>query len=205
MGVQLNFVNQSNDANKSQIVIFQKNVASDFEELAVAWRVIKYCGQGDNHPFTFPLGLQVGASDSYGNHTPQLEAQFGQQFQLSLSSSGDRLAPAGYGASSNEVQVINALPRGAINASCYKDGRLLAVKTAIAPQQKAVFGFKPSIWIGAASQIEQGQVMNSAILADMHTEISLLGISRADIVMRGGGAGTGSTPLSFTLENVVMC
>ncbi|WP_336694082.1 hypothetical protein [Delftia acidovorans] len=205
MGVQLNFVNQSNDANTSQIVIFQKNVASDFEELPVAWRVIKYCGQGDNHPFTFPLGLQVGASDSYGNHTPQLEAQFGQQFQLSLSSSGDRLAPAGYGASSNEVQVINALPRGAINASCYKDGRLLAVKTAIAPQQKAVFGFKPSIWIGAASQIEQGQVMNSAILADIHTEISLLGISRADIVMRGGGAGAGSTPLSFTLENVVMC
>src|SRR2546429_5481525 len=48
-GVQLNFVNQSNDANNSQIVIFQKNVASDFEELAVAWRVIKYCGQGDNH------------------------------------------------------------------------------------------------------------------------------------------------------------
>lgn len=205
MGVQLNFVNQSNDANKSQIVIFQKNVASDFEELAVAWRVIKYCGQGDNHPFTFPLGLQVGASDSYGNHTPQLEAQFGQQFQLSLSSSGDRLAPAGYGASSNEVQVINALPRGAINASCYKDGRLLAVKTAIAPQQKAVFGFKPSIWIGVASQIEQGQVMNSAILGDINTEISLLGISRADIVMRGGGAGAGSTPLSFTLENVVMC
>lgn len=205
MGVQLNFVNQSNDANNSQIVIFQKNVASDFEELAVAWRVIKYCGQGDNHPFTFPLGLQVGASDSYGNHTPQLEAQFGQQFQLSLSSSGDRLAPAGYGASSNEVQVINALPRGAINASCYKDGRLLAVKTAIAPQQKAVFGFKPSIWIGVASQIEQGQVMNSAILADIHTEISLLGISRADIVMRGGGAGAGSAPLSFTLENVVMC
>ncbi|MBJ2140531.1 hypothetical protein JC796_07315 [Delftia acidovorans] len=205
MGVQLNFVNQSNDANNSQIVIFQKNVASDFEELAVAWRVIKYCGQGDNHPFTFPLGLQVGASDSYGNHTPQLEAQFGQQFQLSLSSSGDRLAPAGYGASSNEVQVLNSLPRGAINASCYKDGRLLAVKTAIAPQQKAVFEFKPSIWIGVVSQIEQGQVMNSAILSDINTEISLLGISRADIVMRGGGAGPGSTPLSFALENVVMC
>lgn len=205
MGVQLNFVNQSNDANNSQIVIFQKNVASDFEELAVAWRVIKYCGQGDNHPFTFPLGLQVGASDSYGNHTPQLEAQFGQQFQLSLSSSGDRLAPAGYGASSNEVQVLNALPRGAINASCYKDGRLLAVKTAIAPQQKAVFEFKPSIWIGVVSQIEQGQVMNSAILGDINTEISLLGVSRADIVMRGGGAGAGSTPFSFTLENVVMC
>ena len=36
MGVQLNFVNQSNDANNSQIVIFQKNVASDFEEIGRA-------------------------------------------------------------------------------------------------------------------------------------------------------------------------
>src|SRR5256885_10484866 len=33
------------------------------------------------------------------------------------------LAPAGYGASSNEVQVLNSLPRGAINASCYKEDR----------------------------------------------------------------------------------
>ena len=133
MGVQLNFFNQSNDANHPQIVIFQKNVASDLDAPAVAWRVIKYCGQGDNHPFTFPLGLQVGASDSHGNCTPQLEAQYGQQFQMAPSTAGDRLAPAGYGASSKEVQVLNALPQGAINASCYKDGRLLAVKTAIAP------------------------------------------------------------------------
>lgn len=205
MGVQLNFVNQSNDANHPQIVIFQKNVASDFEELAVAWRVIKYCGQGDNHPFHFPLGLQVGASDSYGNCTPQLEAQYGQQFQMALGSGGDRLAAAGYGPNSKEVQVLNALPQGAINASCYKDGRLLAVKTAIAPRQKAVFEFKPSIWIGVASQIQQGQIMNSAIVSQINTEISLLGVSRADIVMRGGGPGANSSPFSFRLENVVMC
>ena len=205
MGVQLNFFNQSNDANHPQIVIFQKNVASDLDAPAVAWRVIKYCGQGDNHPCTFPLGLHVGARDSHGNCTPQLEAQYGQQFQMAPSTAGDRLAPAGYGASSKEVQVLNALPQGAINASCYKDGRLLAVKTAIAPRQKAVFEFKPSIWIGVASHIQQGQIMNSAIVSQMNTEISLLGISRADIVMRGGGSGANSRPFSFSLENVVMC
>lgn len=53
-GVQLNFVNQSNDANNSQIVIFQKNVASDFE-LAVAWRVIKYFRPG-RQPRCLPAG-----------------------------------------------------------------------------------------------------------------------------------------------------
>jgi hypothetical protein len=204
MDVQLNFINNSNDNNNSSIVIFQKNVATSFDELAVAWQVIQYCGQGDNHPFTFPMRMQVGASDSYGNYTPQLDAQYGQLFQMTLTTSGDRLVSAGSGTSSKEVQVLNSLYKGAINASIYKSGRLLAVKTSIAPQQKAVFEFKPTIWIGVASQVVQGQVMNSAIISDINTEISLLGIASADIVMTGGGSGPNATPFQFTLENIQM-
>jgi hypothetical protein len=204
MGVQLNFINQSNDTNNSQIVIFQKNVASDFEELAVAWRVIRNCGQGDKHPFSFPLSMQIAASDSYGNYTPQLNAQDGELFRMTLTASGDRLVPAGRGTSSREVQLLNALPRGAINASCYKDGKLLAVKNSIAPQQRAVFAFKPTLWIGIASQAVQGEVMGSATLSNINTEISLMGIASADIVMTGGGPGPDSRPFSFLLENIVM-
>lgn len=205
MNVQLNFVNNSNDMNNSEVVMFQKNVATNFDELAVAWQVIKYCGPGDNHPFTFPMGMQVGASDSYGNYTPQLEAQNGQLYLMRLTSTGDRLVAAGSGTSSKEVQVLNDLPKGAINASIYKDGKLLAIKTSIAPQQKAVFEFKPTIWIGVASQIVQGQVMNSAIIANINTELSLLGIASADIVMTGGGSGANAKPFDFHLENIVMC
>ncbi|MGE0332811.1 MAG: hypothetical protein AB7P37_19205 [Ramlibacter sp.] len=204
MDVQLNFINNSNDANNSQVVIFQKNVATDFDELAVAWHVIQYCGQGDSHPFRFPLTMQAGASDSYGNYTPQLPAEHGQMFMMQLTAAGDTLVHGGPATSMNEVQVLNALPKGAINASIYKDGRLLAVKTSIAPQQKAVFQFKPTIWIGVASQVVQGQVMNSAILSSINTELSLLGIASADIVMTGGGPGANSTPFQFSLENIVM-
>lgn len=204
MNIQLNFINNSNDTNNSEIVIFQKNVATNFDELAVAWQVIKYCGQGDNHPFTFPLGMQVGASDSYGNYTPQLPAQNGQQFQMMLTTSGDRLVAAGSGTSATEVQVLNNLPKGAINASIYKAGKLLATKTSIAPQQKAVFEFKPTIWIGVASQVVQGQVMNSAIISSINTELSLLGIASADIVMTGGGPGAQARPFEFSLQNLVM-
>ena len=46
--IQLNLINNSNDTNNSQIVIFQKNVATSFNEIAVAWQVIQDCGQGDN-------------------------------------------------------------------------------------------------------------------------------------------------------------
>lgn len=204
MAVKLNFINQSNDLNNSQIVIFQKNVATDFDELSVAWKVIQYCGQGDNHPFIFPMGLSVGSSDSYGNYTPQIKAQNGELYKMALTASGNQLVAGGPGTSPKEVQVLNGLPKGAITASCYKDGRLLATKTSIAPQQKAVFQFKPTIWIGVVSQVEQGEVMNSAIISSVNTEISLLGIASADIVMTGGGPGPNSQPFAFNLDNVVM-
>lgn len=204
MDIQLNFINNSNDLNNSDVVVFQKNVASNFDELAVAWTVIRYCSQGDNHPFTYPLSQTVAASDSWGNYTPQLNAQPGQLFQMVRTPSGDKLTPGGSGTSSREIQVLNSLPQGSINPCIYKAGRLLATKTSVAPDQKAVFEFKPTIWIGVVSQVEQGQVMNSAILSSINTEISLLGIASADIVMTGGGSGPNARPFAFNLENVVM-
>jgi len=204
MDIQLNFINQSNDTNNSEVVVFQKNVATDFDELAIAWQVIQNCGMGDNHPFAFPMTMEVGAADSWGNYTPRMTAQNGQLFAVQLTASGDQLVQSGTGTSPSEVQVLNGLPKGAINANIYKAGKLLAAKTSIAPQQKAVFQFKPTIWIGVASEIEEGQVMNSAIISNINTEISLLGIASADIVMTGGGPGSNSTPFQFTLSNVVM-
>lgn len=204
MDIQLNFINNSNDTNNSEIAIFQKNGATNFDELAVAWLVIKYCGRGDNHPFEFPLGMQVGASDSYGNFTPQLYAQNGQLFAMKQTTSGDQLQAMGAGTSAKEVQVLNLLPKSAINASIYKAGKLLATKTSIAPQQKAVFEFKPTLWIGVASQVVQGEIMNSAIISSINTELSLLGIASANIVMTGGGPGKSATPFSFHLKNSVM-
>ncbi len=132
--MDVNIKNNSNDTNNPEIVIFQKNVATNFDELAVAWQVIKYCGQGDNQPFTFPMGWQVDNNDSYGNYTPQLAAQNGQLFKMSLTTSGYRLVSTGNGTSSKEVEVLYSLPKDAINASIDKDGKLLAIKTSIAPE-----------------------------------------------------------------------
>ncbi|HEY0105590.1 MAG TPA: hypothetical protein VGB91_05850 [Rhizomicrobium sp.] len=203
MDIRLNFINQSNDQNNSQVVIFQKNVATDASEPAVAWQVIHNCGQGDNHPFVYPMHTAIGASDSYGNYTPQLAAAPGQMFKMTLTQSGDQLVEHGEGSDPSEYQILNALRTGAINAHAFKDGKLFAQVTAIAPQQKAAFAFKPTIWIGAVSQVEEGAVMNSAILSSINTEISLLGIASADIVMTGGGPGPSSTPFQFTLQNIV--
>lgn len=202
MTVQLNFVNNSNDLNNSSIVIFQKNVATDIEELPVAWKVIQNCSVGDNHPFVWAHEMSVASSDMWGNFHPALGAHPGQGFSVHQTGTGDALSADDPATSPEEVEVRNNLPQGSINANIFKDNHLLAIRTAVSPEQSARFAFKPSIWIGAASQVEQGAVMHTAMVDNVHTELSLLGIASADIVMTGGGAGPDAMPFSFTLENV---
>lgn len=201
MDIEITFINQSADANNSEVVIFQKNVATNFEEIAVAWRVIKNCGLNWTHKFAYPMNFYVGAADSYGNCSDLVLAQNGQKWDVVYSTSGDVLQLDAEGASSlTEVEVKNTLSTGSVDAQIYKDGKLLATKTGVSPQQKAVFEFKPTIWVGVVSQVEEGDIMNSAILSDINTEISLLGITTANLIMTGGGTGPNATPFQFTLE-----
>jgi hypothetical protein len=201
--IQLNFINQSKDTNNSSIVIFQKNVAEDFDEIAVAWTVIENCGRLDNHPFLYPLKFQVSSSDSYGNFTPQLTAYDGQAFEMTKTDSGDvlQLASPPTATSPYEVEIQNNLLQGSVNGNITRDGKVLSTKTNLVPGQKAVFQFHPSIWIGAVSQITQGQIMDSAIIQQINTELPLTGISSADIIMTGGGSGKGSSSFEFKLAN----
>lgn len=200
--IDLRLINQSADANNSSVVIFQKNVATTFDELAVAWQVIEHLGAGWIHPFKYDLELGVGAADAWGNYVPQQNSADGQLWTVLRDSSGDQLKPIGPANSSTEVQVLNGLDQGAVSACMFRSGKLLSVKTGVAPGQKAVFVFKPMIWLGVVSQIEEGDVLDSAIMSNVNTQLNLTGIASADIIMSGGGPGKSSRPFNFTLQNV---
>jgi hypothetical protein len=81
----------------------------------------------------------------------------------------------------------------------YKSGKLYAQET---DERHAVFAFQPTIWIGVASQVSEGEVMNSAAVSSV-TELSLHGVASADIVWTGGGQGEGAKRFAFTLTNIV--
>ncbi len=201
--IKLNFINRSKDTNNSNIVIFQKNAADNFGEVAVAWKVIQNCGSLHNHPFTYSMNMQVSASDSYGNYTPQQNAFEGQVFEMINNSTGHLLQLSSNTAQiPRETEVVNELEMGAITANCYRDGKLLATKTGLAPGQRAFFEFRPVIYIGVVYRVEQGDIMTSATISQVNTEINLFGIASADIVMTGGGSGPSATRLIFTLENI---
>ena len=201
--IQLKVLNRSNDINNSNIVVFQKNVSADANVQTIAWRVIKNLGIGDYHPFTYPMAFEIAAKDANGNYMPNQKCTNGQAFEVIMSSSGHVLQRASYPSSSPaEVQVYNNLSLGDIDAQCYRDGKLLAAKTNVSPGMKASFEFLPKIFIGMVSQIEQGAVMSSNIPVQFLTELDLLGVSEADIVLTGGGGGEEATPFVFQMTNI---
>lgn len=202
MDIELTFINQSGDTNNSSVVIFQKNAAAA-EALPVAWTVIENCGKGWSHKFNYPIALYAGVEDSWGNVSDLHPAASGQKWKVVKDASGNQMALDSEPATGpGVVEIKNALPAGTVSAQVYKDGRLLAVNAGLGPQQSAVFEFHPVLYIGVVSQITEGQIMNSAVVSSIRSELSLLGITKANIIMTGGGPGPDATPFKFTLQPI---
>ena len=201
--ISLTFINNSNDANNSQIVIFQKNVELITSQSAVAWRVFPVGEKGNKVSVSYTEDFAVSAIDSYGNETPPLPADPGNRFDMLSAPSGNQLRLNSMPAANPEtIEVHNELPIGVISTNIYKAGALLATKTGIAPGQMAQFNFSPTLCLLHDSSFQQGEIMMLTPLSKTTAEISLLGIKSADVVMTGGGSGTGALPFVFSLENV---
>jgi hypothetical protein len=179
------------------VVIFQKNVAAGSEDLAIAWRVIR-TNPGDSVSFTYSFDTPAEASDAFGNSTEQVAASNGQLLRVT---SGPALSVHGSADLGNQIGVRNDMSQGSIDVQIYRDGRLLAIKKALSPQQPSVFQFPPALWIGVVSNVIEGKIIDSAIIAEINSQLSLTGITDANVTMTGGGGGTHATPYVFSLSN----
>lgn len=203
MDITLNLINQS-DGVSAPVVIFMRNgAAADQNADLVAWQVINNFGPGDQHPLVFAATPQVCATDASGNVTPLLTAQDSQTLEMMTSATGVKLSASGAFGIPDGFRVSNGLPAGAIDVSVFNSGKLCAIAKSLAPQQTAPFIFRPILWIGAASGITEGQVLSAADLRDLLTELSLLGVASADIVM-SVQSGSTNQQVTFELENIVV-
>lgn len=201
MTIRLKFINQS-DGGRQDVVLFQRDTLASLDELPLAWKVIRNCGRDCYHPFVYPTDFEVAIGDAHGNHSPRVPVANGQALTVTPTPSGRRLALHGQASSSAEIEIANALLRGSVDVNIYKAGLLLVRKTAVAPGQKVVLRLQPTLWIGAASQVEQSSAVRSAVLQGVNTELSLVGFVSADIVMTGGGPAANAPPYVFNLENL---
>jgi len=194
--VVLNYVNASDIVENFTVVVFQKNLAGS--TTAVAWRTLENVGQGDNHPFIYSNTYQIGASDSFGNLLGQLDAAPGQLFEVVSTLSGDTLQFLGESSQTRETQLINNLMVGSVGVLLYRDSLLLAEVNNVPPDQDAVFQMGTSLFFVVTSDVVQGESIPSSVISQS-TELSLLGIASADIILTGGG----NTPFQFNFQNVV--
>jgi len=197
--VILNFINNSDTVHGPQVVVFQKNTDEQgYFQLPVAWKVIESGSYGDVYPFTFSMRNYLAIGDDFGNFSPKQTVQNDQCWAFG----GDPdigLVMTGKAGDARTFEILNNKVSGAIHANVFKDGCLLASVPNIRPQNKVIFCFEPSIFIGVASETREGYAMNSAIAEKIDTKISLLGILSADIVMTGGT----DSPYTFTLQNIM--
>ena len=204
MNIALRFINRSNDCGNSEVVLFQRKVVPEFDELAIAWRVIRYCGRDCIHPFVYSSDVEIALGDDHGNFSPRMVATNGSRFVVAAHPGGrPRLTSSTEGTVQSDIEVVNQMGRGAVNVNAFVAGRLIAAKSAVAPGQKAVFRFSPVLWIGVGSQIDEGKALASAVISSANTPFELAGIASADIVMTGGGGGETARPFQFELENVL--
>jgi hypothetical protein len=202
--IYLNFINKTDaDAGKVDVVFYQRNFAIEFGEIAVAWKVIQNSERLDQESFKYSTNYSIAIADSFGNYTPQVSASNGASYDVIEGGSGIMpqisSIPAG---NPEEIEIRNSLKTGEISTNCYRDGKLLATRTNINPGEKAFFEFKPQLFIGVVSGIQQGDVLYDDVITLLNSQINLFGVTSADIVLKGGGTGSASVPFSVALENI---
>lgn len=197
--ISIKFVNNSNDVNDSEILVFQENTAMSYSNIAVAWQVIENFGIGDTNTIYYPYALTVSATDSYNNVMPQLDASPGNAFEVVHTDSGNQLLADGSSTDPSEIDVQNNLSQGAISVSLYRNGALVGYEPNVVPEEMGVFRFLPQIYVGIASNIEQGETLDAATMTQRCTEFDLTGLSSVTITMTGGGEGKTAQPYKFAI------
>ncbi|MDP4985530.1 hypothetical protein [Pseudoalteromonas tunicata] len=188
--IEITYVNKSMNKDLPTIFVFTKNETPTFDALkeGVAWRVIPNIGRSSSSSFVFPIETSVGATWQGGqNKTQKLSSTIGKRYTVSKDATGVVLGANGNAADSKSIDVNNDVnvPNG-ISAELYKDGKLMMTKNIVGFGQKATFVLKPKLYWGVASEIQEGQFLNSAVLnSDSFFEQDLEGITKATISLNG--------------------
>lgn len=200
MDIRFTFINRSHDQRRLPVFLCHADAGDRGAAGAVAWKVIRNCAYDWRHPFVYKWQMEAGLADSFGNYSPRLAASCGQVF-AALPTVAGRVFRRHSGSCSG-IAIVNKLAQGAVHACLFNEGRLLACHTNLAPGQTANFRIPAVLRIGAAPNVQQGQLLDAEAMASASCEIPLLGLASADIVMTGGG-GSQAPPLSFHIENIV--
>ena len=195
-GIRLRVINNSSN-NDLNVIIFQKNEVADFETSAIAWTVLSNLDINKNKTVIFGSELRMGYKkiDTLSETivcTPGQQIIANEDFTMGYNGPSNNV---------NEIEIIsNVFTLAAITGRLYRSNRLLMQSNLLDNGSIGYFRTRPTLWIGVVAGINQGDIIGGEILSQVNTELGLLGIASADIVITGG---SGDNPYNFTLQNIV--
>jgi|GEM_PF-1411922 PKD repeat protein len=187
--VAITFVNETVTPDPLAIFVFAKNATPTFDEMTdgIAWRVMPDLGKGASSMFEYPLVNTVQAMWGDVNATRSLVADIGRRYEVVEDDTGIVLTPGSSASQSNAIEVSNQVHvAGGILAQLLKDGKLLLQKHIVGYGQKATFVLEPKLYWGIASEIQEGQLISTAVLqTGAFFEQDLEGVTGATVTLTG--------------------
>ncbi len=188
--VKITYVNESANQDLPKIFLFLKNEIPTFDALrdGVAWRVIEDVGRGSSCEFDYPIETAVRASWNNGTcRTALLDSSIGRRYCVTEDDTGIVIAADGDAGNTRSIDVVNDIRvSGGVSADLYKDGKLMMRKNVVAYGQKATFVLHPKLYVGLASEIQEGSLLSSAVLdSDHFHELDLEGLTELKFALTG--------------------
>jgi hypothetical protein len=170
--IKITYTNKSMNKDLPTVFVFTKNETPTFDTLkeGIVWRTLPNIGRGSSSSFIFPIETEVGATWNDGmNKTKKLLSTIGKRYTVSKNDAGIVLEAKGNASNSRSIDVNNNTNlSGGISVSFYKDGKLMLKKKIEKYGQKETFVLRPKLYWGIASQIQEGELINSAVLNTDH-------------------------------------
>lgn len=171
-------VNNHSSSSLDSIVIFQENEKGP-RDFATAWKVFHPFDSGMTHQFEFSNNFEIAFKDRWGNFTARRKVEFGKQYAMVDSSEGSKIVEKESILDNLDCfEMQNELSTGNVDCLVYRNGLLFSQTNGVGPNTKAVFSFKPNIYIGMASGLKDGDPINTDA---NYTLFNLEGIKAAEI------------------------
>lgn len=187
--VKVTYVNNSLNPDQPTIFVFTKNLIPTFDVLVdgVAWRTMPNIGKGSSSCFVFPIITEVQAMWGDCNATRSILADIGKRYTVLEDDTGIVLQPTGNASQTNAIEVNSMVQvEGGVRAQLTKDGKVMMTKNIVAYNQKATFILHPKLYWGVASEIQEGQLISSAVLnSDHFFEQDIEGVTSATVTLTG--------------------
>ena len=190
-GTKIRYINKSANKNLPQVFIFAQNSTPNFNSLeeGVAWKVIKNIGRGSRSTFYY-TNDQHAVQATWGNNansTAQIEAKVGHKYQIVKDSTGIVMKSYGESSDHGAIEIVNNIEMiNGVTAQYCKNAHVMLEKSQMGHRQSAIFKPSSKIYFGLASEISEGNSLESAILnSDNFFELDLAGLNQVTISLNG--------------------